>query len=371
MIYHEPIPVFEAHCFLTCLTSGFESLAIMERRLSNNADIRAEFSQYYSILFNIIDMLKKAVTAQKSEIDALYMPIKNKSGDDADILFTHTIANCFIMEGHYTYDCYDDEATYENIRKRAEILPSIISEIFLKKNGESDACAKLDTNALIEAIIKSDYSEQTKLALIDAAVNPARYAEGLIALLKPVVKAFRDCEELYRPMLQLYDKVFSEISSEQELMQYFYHSSFSDVEAFDIYPKIIMPLERTVIINNPHDGHGCSFIGVFSYWAVKRLGARDLESELVIFMDALSNKNRIRIIKELAAGKKFGRELAEKLHLTNSSISQSLNQLVKAGLVAIEDVGTKGYCSVDKACARRLVNLIIELFALDEDQADD
>ncbi len=364
MIYHQPIPIFEAHSFLTCLTSGFEDLSIIQRQLNISADIRASLSQHYSILLNIIDMMKKAVTAQKSDIDALYMPLKNKSGDDIDILFTHTIASCFIMEGSYAYNCYDDEDAFERILKNAENIPSIIFDIFLRKNERYDACENIELPALIEAIVKSDYSEQAKIALIDSAANPARYAEELIALLKPVMKVFRDCEALYTPLIEMYDRIFSEIFSEKELIQYFCHSSFSDISFFDIYPTIIMPVSNVVLINEPHDNHGNAFIGFLSYNMAKRLNTRDLESELVIFMDALANKNRIKIIKELMTGKKFGRELADELRLTTGSISQSLNQLVKAGLVQIEDVGSKGYCSVDQAGALRLVNLIIELFEL-------
>ncbi len=116
MIYREPIPVFEAHCFLTGLTSGFEDLTAIQRHFSNNADIRAEFSQYYSALLRINETLKNAVTASKYDIDTLYMPLLKKTGDDTDILFTHTIASCFIMEGADAFRCYDDDTVFEIIR---------------------------------------------------------------------------------------------------------------------------------------------------------------------------------------------------------------------------------------------------------------
>ncbi len=366
MIYYEPIPIFEAHAFLSELADGFSDTAILQRNIRTIENAEPQLSQCYNAMLELNNTLSSAVKADKSAIDALYAPLSDKSGTSGDTMFTHTIASCFMQNGNLPFKCYDENAGYELIRENAKNIPAIIFGLFFTEDREWAVNAEIKLPELIELIYGSDYNEQAKLSLISAAANPEKYAEKLIALLKPVVKAFRECRALYAPLIQIYRNIFVMFSDEKSIIQYFWKSSFNNVQYFDVYPMIMMPTAYTIEINYPHDGHGNAFFGFLSYWLSRKLMARDVESEALVFMDALANKNRIRIISELAKGKKFGRELADELHLTTGSISQSLTQLFKARLVKIEDVGSKGYCSIDQAGVKRLIHCIEELFAVRE-----
>ncbi len=329
--------------------------------MRNNEEILANFSRYDDIVLDISRILKNAA-ADKSEINALYAPLRDRSGADKDAMSRHTIANCFIINENCAFKHYDENITFDIIQKNAESAPSAIYQMLFSEYKELDKADGIELAALIKLIMQSDYSDQAKLSLIDAAADPMKYAEKLIELLKPVTQAFRKCEALYAPLLDRYEEMLAEFADENSIIQYFWHSSFADVQNFDIYPMIMMPLTCTVEINYPADSRGSGFIGAIAYQFIKMLNNRDIESEVLVFMDALANLNRLKIVKELSDGRKFGRELADELHLTTGSISQSLTQLVRAGLVKIEDVGSRGYCSIDYTGVNRLVRLIEEIF---------
>ncbi len=366
MIYHEPIPLYEAHQFLCNLADDFPDRAVMQRQLRKNEEIKAEFSQCYNTVMEISEILNNSIKVSRADVDALYSPLRDKTGDGSDALVTHTIADCFFMYEIQRFMNYDENSAYDLILKNADKMPASLYRMLFSEKNDWNEEANLKISELIQLIINSNYSDQAKLTLIDAATNPMKYAEKLIALLKPVVKAFRECEHLYRPLLKMYEDIFNEIPTENGVVQYFWHSSFAGVHQFDLYPMIMRPISCTFDQNYPHDGSGLSFIGFMVYQFTNLLNHREVESELIGFMDALANLNRIKIIKELAKGKKFGREISDEMHLTTGRISQNLNQLVETGLVKVEDVGAKVYCAIDHTGTQKLMRLLEELFTTQE-----
>lgn len=72
---------------------------------------------------------------------------------------------------------------------------------------------------------------------------------------------------------------------------------------------------------------------------------RKKSAELEVQMKALSDRNRILILRMLARNKEYGAKIAEYLGITTATVSHHLELLKKAGYVKEEKVGTIKYFS--------------------------
>lgn len=363
MFYHKPIPIFEANFFLADLAQGFPDRDVIKKQMICGGKAGKELSKYYDILVELQTRLESSVEADRADIDALYQPI-SKHGSENVKFEANFLANCFalIHNGNGAFDCLDDEESFRIIRDSARDLPCGIYNMV--REGREFITADNSPNLLeiIRLIKDSDYSPSSKLILIDAAMEPEKYAEKLINMLAPVVAEFRKCEKLYAPLLEQYEETIGQLKSEKDTIGYFFHNTFENMKEYSVIPLILLPVECVVGINCPTNDKVKCHLGALAYFVRQNFFLSTATTEVTKIMEALANKNRIRIIEELAGGRKFGRELADKLHLTAGSISQNISQLANAGLVQMESVGMRMYYAIDYKGVERFLNLINQLF---------
>lgn len=361
MFYHKPIPIFEANFFLADLAQSFPDRNVIKKQIICGGEAGKELSKYYDILVELQTRLESSVEADRADIDALYQPISKQGSENVQVEASF-LANCFALMNSGAFDCLDDEESFKIIRDGAQALPCGIYNMI--KEGEEFITAD-DSPSLLEIIrlIKdSDYSPSSKLTLIDAAMEPEKYAEKLINLLAPVAAEFRKCEKLYVPLLEQYEETIGQLKSEKDVIGYFFHNTFENMKDYSVFPLILLPIKCVVGVNHPINDEAKCYLGSLAYFARQKFLFSTATTEVTKIMEALANKNRIRIIEELAGGRKFGRELADKLHLTTGSISQNISLLTSAGLVQMESVGTRMYYAIDYKGVERFLNLINQLF---------
>lgn len=361
MFYHKPIPIFEANFFLADLAQSFPDRKVIEKQIISGGEAGSELSKYYDILVELQNRLESSVKADRADIDVLYQPI-SKHGSENNYVEADFLANCFALINYRTFTCLDDEESFKIIRESAQELPNGIYSMI--KEDEEFVTADNPPNLLeiIRAIKDSDYSPSSKIALIDAAMEPEKYAEKLINMLAPVAAEFRRCEKIYAPLLAKYEEAIGELKSEKDTVSYFFHNTFENMKDYSVFPLIMLPIESVVGINRPINDKAECHLGALGYFVKQKFLFSSAAAEVTKIMESLANKNRIRIIEELAGGRKFGRELADKLNLTTGSISQNISLLTSAGLVQMESVGTRMYYTIDYDGIERFLNLLNQLF---------
>jgi DNA-binding transcriptional ArsR family regulator len=87
---------------------------------------------------------------------------------------------------------------------------------------------------------------------------------------------------------------------------------------------------------------------------------REKSAELELQVKALSDRNRILILRMLARNKEYGAKIAEYLGITTATVSHHLELLKKAGFVKEEKVGTIKYFSYNKEHAETTLNQLQE-----------
>ncbi len=362
MIYNKPIPIFEANFFLADLAAGFPDREVIRKWSVGTGETGKRLTEYYDIIIELENRLSETVCLVNDDLIALYEPMGKDEGGERQVE-TNFLANCFALCDHRAFACIDENESFRIIRDCAAELPRAIYNMLMKFSGiEFSKYEPVDTLAVVRAIKASDYSSSSKLNLIYAAMEPETYAEKLISLLTPVIAEFRKCAELYAPLLKLYEETLASFKSEMELIRYFWRTNFDFVEEIDIHPLIMLPIKSIMGIDTPFDNKGDVFIGALAYFTRKNIVYSARENELEATLDALSNKNRIKIIDELSHGERFGRELAEKLQVTTGSISRSMNMLISAGLVKMAGLGSRAYYSIDYRGVERLMQLLNQLF---------
>lgn len=361
MFYHKPIPIFEANLFLADLAQSFPDREVIKKQIICGGEAGSELSKYYDILVELQTRLESSVEADREDIDALYQPISKHGSENAHVEASF-LANCFALINKKAFTCMDEDESFGIIRESAQELPVGIYNMVREDEEFITDDKSPSLMEIIRAIKDSDYSPSSKLTLIDAAIEPEKYAEKLINMLIPVVAEFRKCEKLYAPLLEQYEETIKQLKSEKDTIGYFFHNTFENMKDYSVFPFIMLPIKCVVGINRPMSDEAECYLGALAYFARQNFFFSVATTEVTKIMEALANKNRVRIIEELAGGRKFGRELADKLHLTTGSISQNISQLTSVGLVQMESVGTRMYYTIDYKGVERFLTLLNQLF---------
>ncbi|MFD1737179.1 ArsR/SmtB family transcription factor [Bacillus salitolerans] len=92
---------------------------------------------------------------------------------------------------------------------------------------------------------------------------------------------------------------------------------------------------------------------------------REKSAELELQLKALSDRNRILILRMLARRKEYGAKIAEYLGITTATVSHHLELLKKAGFVKEEKVGTIKYFSYNQEHAETTLKQLHDFINLE------
>ena len=84
------------------------------------------------------------------------------------------------------------------------------------------------------------------------------------------------------------------------------------------------------------------------------------KNELSRTLEIMGDQSRFDILCTLAEHPAYGRELADALGISTSTVSQHMTTVSGAGLVANKSVGRKTYYSLNKENVRRMITLLSE-----------
>ncbi|WP_456276647.1 ArsR/SmtB family transcription factor [Bacillus sp. AK128] len=90
---------------------------------------------------------------------------------------------------------------------------------------------------------------------------------------------------------------------------------------------------------------------------------REKSAELELQVKALSDRNRILILKMLSGQREYGAKIAEYLGITTATVSHHLELLKKAGFVKEEKVGTIKYFSYNQEHTESILNQLQEFIS--------
>lgn len=190
-------------------------------------------------------------------------------------------------------------------------------------------------------------TDEKKSTLQDILKNLPDFRNSFISLLlnESQSKTFRDeLAKISHAAKESIDKVKSVDMEPLALAQYIMGKTFRRTSLYQVYyyiPSYFFASNRIRIF----DTKTCIIIyGVDA----PLVDYRKKSAELEVQLKALSDRNRILILRMLARNKEYGAKIAEYLGITTATVSHHLELLKKAGFVKEEKVGTIKYFSYNQ-----------------------
>lgn len=187
-------------------------------------------------------------------------------------------------------------------------------------------------------------SEQKRHFIFDFISNIAFYREQISKLLLEVAhsKVFKKTMNKRKELLDLAIVDLKSIALEPlALAQYVMGKTFKRTSLYKIYyfiPSYYFTPHRMRIFN--------SEVCIVLYGCAAPLSDnRETSVDLSLQLKALSDHNRLLILRMLSGNKEYGAKLAEYLGITTATVSHHLEILKNAGFVKEEKVGTIKYFS--------------------------
>lgn len=190
-------------------------------------------------------------------------------------------------------------------------------------------------------------TDEKKASMHDVLKNLSDFRNSFISLLLDVYQSRTSKEELAKlsnAAQESIDKVKSMDMEPLALAQYIMGKTFRRTSLYQVYyyiPSYFFAANRIRIF----DSKTCIIIyGVDAPLVDYRKKSAELELQL----KALTDRNRILILRMLSRNKEYGAKIAEYLGITTATVSHHLELLKKAGFVKEEKVGTIKYFSYNR-----------------------
>lgn len=369
MITHEPLPLYEAFSFLTGIANDFSIEEFFEAMYMKHISKAEEYGKRCRILSELYRRLAASVTAEPEKITALFSMFTPR-GRARDMHQSETIAGFFTLSMTVFLES-DREKVFESIENSLDEVPGLIFRAVagqMQEKAFADG-EKIDAAEVFRAVNGSALPQKTKNALIDAALDPQRYAQMLREVLCPVADEFERQRELWQPLICDFAEFFPIDGNEKALLLSEMKYDASPIDECLICPSVIGFANAYIGTDAPEAGSSrlIAIIGtLFSTFRRNSESAENSVSEVARIMDILGEQNRFKIVLRLLEGSAYVGELAKYLGLAPCTVSQHLSVLLGANLVKSADIGRRVYYSLNKERTDCFLDALCGLMKKDE-----
>ncbi len=363
MISDATLPLFEANMFLANREWGFswgDTISrLIESDRHNPANPRLE--GFGAILVELERRLAASVTADASEVAILFRQL---SPDDASSKL-HSCGYLYNVIVDNMTDASmlsDNDAFVQHVRSRKGDISATIARLI---TGAECNDRNIPMERLFRIVNGSALPAESKLLLIDLAVDPDRYIAMLERTLLPVANEFRRCQKLIAPLMEEYrSRYCAEGVTAEEVLRRVWNDGGRSFESYSVHPFVIGGNTCAIDSDMPRSARLTGYVGVLFEFFYENYLSNDTEDiELQFVFGALNNRNRLGILERLMHGSAYGKELAAALELSPVTISQHIGVLVGAGLITARTDGVRAYYSLNERGVERFLDRVNNFFS--------
>ena len=361
MITHEPLPLYEAFSFLTGIANDFSIEEFFEAMYIKHISKAEEYGKRCRILSELYRRLAASVTAEPEKITALFSMFAPR-GRARDMHQSETIAG-FFTQSMTVFLESDREKVFESIENSLDEVPGLIFRAVagqMQEKAFADG-EKVDAAEVFRAVNGSALPQKTKNALIDAALDPQRYAQMLREVLCPVADEFERQRELWQPLICDFAEFFPIDGNEKALLLSEMKYDASPVDECLICPSVIGFANAYIGTDAPEAGSSRLIAIIGTLFGTFRRNSESAENSV-----SEVARNRFKIVLRLLEGSAYVGELAKYLGLAPCTVSQHLSVLLGANLVKSADIGRRVYYSLNKERTDCFLDALCGLMKKDE-----
>lgn len=362
MIINKPFPLLEASFFLANRASGKSSRKFFEERVQTANAVNERTKEYGRLILELEERLEKSITADEGVIEKLFKPYT--VAHDNRVVSTDFAAN-LVVQNILNY--FNTEGCFKALRESGErvLNNSICNWISKTTDYLSPKERLIGDRELFDTINESMLPPEAKLLILDISMHYDKYVDMLESAVMPVAKAFEESEDLTHPLIDVYCSKFTDDMDASKYRCDMLDEKKYELYSIDIFPLITYYQHQLVMFQHGDDGNHSAKIGVgvlYHFLHDNYMGTMDDREKLASYMNVIGGKNRFNIVSRLADGPVYGRELARLLDVAPATVSQHMSLLMAAGVVKLENEGSKVYYSLNKDGMRELIELQKRVF---------
>lgn len=339
-----------------CDMEGFE-------KTYKDYDIKVEKS--------VVKLGRKISKSKKIDNKKVEFYFKTHSIGDKDLSMSVFLYNPNIFNEVNNFDEY---ISYIKSLDEKKILNDIYIKMLKEKYGDDKAAFVVnnignDKELLIKELIDIDYIEDVlKWSICSVTIDFKAYIDNFINLILSCRNSFsKELEALNSLIREWYTKLTIKVKNEglSFLEHEFNTIKFNEYDSIYVYPRLI---DSSAIDFWYEYKDLYVFLGPYVEDVLKTFGNDDEEQWLLNSLKLLSDDSRLKILDLLKTREMFSGELAEKMNLSNATISHHTIGLQSSNIIKTIRRGSKTYYNINKDTINKLGNTLEKQLNLLEEE---
>lgn len=295
--------------------------------------------------------------------------------DNGDLLSINegfSMCDCLNIHDMKDISFSNTEEYLNKLRNRDEnqILKDIVSFLVYRKDKQKvDILKKYkdiykDKNKILDLLKECNIPAEAKWSIYLIISEPEKYMKEVCEFIESFVPFFNSTFTKFSYLRDKFNKYISD-KMENEGIEYLKKlPSFEEIKKYKTIIVSPVVVSYASIVADDVEDTLFVYIGMNIEKVLEVLKGKSDEEMLLSLLKTISDSSRFNILKMLLSGEMFGLELAEKLNLTNATISHHINLLMVANLIIFTRRDGKIYYKLNKETLRNMVTLMTKEFNL-------
>lgn len=284
----------------------------------------------------------------------------------------YDISNCIDAYNSKEMFLCTVEEYLKKLRSKSEneILKKIVFFLTYHKEKENLAALKKydgvseDKNKIFELLKDCDMPNEAKWNIFMIISEPKKYINEFCEFIEDFLPIFNKCFTKLKPLIDNFNNYISNKIKNDGIDYLKTLPSFKNINKFKKAIISTMAVNYPSLIITDIDDTLYICIGMGFEKVLNILNGKSNEEILLNLLKTISDSSRFTILKALKNEELFGIELAERLDLSNATISHHISLLTISDLISYNKRDGKTYYKLNKETLRNMINTLIKEFDL-------
>ena len=319
-------PLLEAIYYFKMKANGETQAQVLDRVLKKRITTAGEVTDFFGPAFELEKLLDEGIVLPE-RISEFFGYFKFTDGSDATSTCPAILV--FLNSFRRSFTSLDEVKSAMLAQTDEQRLSGIMKELTTFNVSLNDFEPTLD--GLLELLEQLPLTEESRWRIIKIYKHYNEYVCDICETVRPAVKLIADNSAVYADVLRNFSRDYADIT---DILKYICGRFHIDFMAYyvgvGVRPMMHVPYRERLSID-------CDEI-----------------------LRTLADKNRMKIMQQLSAGKSYGQELADMLGLSPNTVSHHMNKLQKSGLTTSTLEGCKVYYKTNEEVVDEFIRRLAE-----------